>query len=88
MLKKIIYVIQFFCFITGTAYLFDKSIVTFDGKPVYLPVEINGRLKSCKYLLTRDFQWKNFTMYLYDGKFVVEMKDGKIEVDRSNGNKV
>lgn len=27
-------------------------------------------------------------MYLDEGKFVVEMKDGKVEVDRTNNNKV
>ena len=72
----------------GTAYIFEKSLVTFDGKPIYLPKDILGRYKDCKYLLTRDFQWKNFTVYLHDGKFVVEMKDGKVVVDRKNGNKV
>ena len=43
---------------------------------------------DCKYLLTRDFQWKNFTIYLHNGKFVVEMRDGRVEIDRNNGNKV
>jgi len=75
-------------FLIGTAYIFEKSLVTFDGKPIYLPKEILGRYKDCKYLLTRDFQWKNFTVYLHDGKFVVEMKDGRVVVDRTNGNKV
>ncbi|XP_066921867.1 uncharacterized protein [Clytia hemisphaerica] len=74
--------------ISRTAYLFEKSLVTFDGKAIYLPKEVLGRYKDCKYLLTRDFQWKNFTVYLHKAKFVVEMKDGRVEIDRMNGNKV
>lgn len=75
-------------FFLGTAYLFEHSIVTFDGKPIYLPKGLKTTHKGCVYLLTRDFLWKNFTVYLNDNKLVVELKDGKIVVDRDNQNKV
>lgn len=74
--------------VSRSAYLFEKSLVTFDGKAIYLPKGIMNKYKTCKYLLTRDFQWKNFTVYINNGKFIVEMIDGKVVIDRDNDNKV
>ena len=32
--------------------------------------------------------WKNFTVYIHDGGFVVELQDGKVVVDRHNSDEV
>ena len=74
-----------FIFFPGTAYLFGKSIVTFDGKAIFLPRNWDTTYKDCKYILTRDFMWKNFTLTLHDGKLIVELKDGRIEIHKETG---
>ena len=74
-----------FTFFPGTAYLFGKSIVTFDGKAIFLPRNWDTTYKDCKYILTRDFLWMNFTLALHDGKLIVELKDGRIEIHKETG---
>jgi len=67
-----------------TAYIFEKSIVTYDGKTIYLPRDLQNDYVKCKYLLTRDFLWNNFTILLHEGSFIIELKDGKIVIDRQH----
>lgn len=74
--------------ISRTAYIFHDSLITYDGKAIFLPKNLRHKLRNCKYLLTRDFMWKKFTIYLQGGDLVVELDDGKVIIERYHKNKV
>ena len=68
----------------GTAYMFKHSLITYDGKAVLQPVYLIQPPSKCKFLLTRDFAQKMFTVYLSQGNVTMQFIDADvvISIDR------
>jgi len=66
--------------LSRTAYLFKKSLITYDGKAVLLPSKLLTTTSKCKFVLTRDFMQNMFTVYLSEEKLTIQLVDGNVVI--------
>ncbi|XP_065667671.1 uncharacterized protein LOC101240168 isoform X3 [Hydra vulgaris] len=62
-----------------TAYLFTKSLITFDGKAIFFPTDFQS--KKCVFLLARDFLWKRFSIYIRANIFIVDFNNSSVQIE-------